>query len=448
MNQHPSPSEKQTRLRIPSPREFLARYARINFNNRDDRNSFYMVAEIFWATFLDAAMAFNAAYAIRLGASDQEIGLLSSIPALFAIFLSIPLGKVLQRTPNKKKLLLGSLTIYRLGYIFIALIPWLNFLNLNQGSLVVFALIFFTICDRPFIISFAPMQSTVIPRERQAPVISLRMQIYHAVRSLSVFLLGFWLDAILFPLNYQLMYIVTFALSIFSIVSIARIELPPNAQLPAETKQERKRFSLRASFAPTFAMIRENPRFLRFMVNTLMMDFGMWAINPLFSIFYIKNLEASDGWLGTFSAIHSVCNIIGYGIWRPIVRRVGETRMLKLTALLRPLYPLAIALFPNLTAILVIGGAWGLLIPGLGLSHSSTYLQMLPPEAREEAQSIHSTIQNSSMFLSPLLGIAISEWIGIPGTLLLFAGVRLLGSLTWTLFPIDHPRYNPQPAGQ
>jgi hypothetical protein len=47
-----------------------------------------------------------------------------------------------------------------------------------------------------------------------------------------------------------------------------------------------------------------------------------------------------------------------------------------------------------------------------------------------------------------LLGIAISEWIGIPGTLLLFAGVRLLGSLTWTLFPIDHPRYNPQPAGQ
>jgi predicted MFS family arabinose efflux permease len=440
-----SESKKSPRKRSPDIRAFISRTFHINFNKKDDRNSFYMVAEIFWATFLDAAMAFNAAFAIRLGASDQEIGLLSSIPALFAIFLSIPLGKVLQRSPRKKPLLLASLTVYRMGYIVIALIPWMKFLDINQGSLVVFALIFFNICNRPYIISFAPMQSSVIPRERLAPVLSLRMQIYHAVRSLSVFLLGFWLDAILFPLNYQIMYLFTFALSVVSIIFIAKIELPSITPSETEEKPVKKRFSLKKTLQPTLLMIRRNPRFLRFMLNTLLMDFGMWATNPLFSIFYIKSLGASDGWLGTFSAVHSVCNIVGYGIWRPIVRRVGETRMLKLTALLRPLYPLAIALFPNLTAILIIGGAWGLLIPGLGLSSSSTYLQMLPAEAREEAQSIHSTIQNSSMFLSPLLGIAIAEWIGIPNTLFVFSAVRLLGSLTWTLFPIDHPRYNHPP---
>ena len=421
----------------------LSRYLRLNLKKRDDCNAFYFVAEVFWATFLTAATSFNAAYAIRLGASDQEIGYLSSIPALFAIFLSIPVGRWLQRSKHKRNLIMGSLALYRFGFVVIALAPWVNFSSMNDGTLVIILLILFSITNRPFIIGFAPMQSKVIPPQRQAAVISTRMQIFHAVRSLSVFLLGLWLNAIIFPLNYQIMYLVTFGLSIISVILLFKIEPPEKTE--EEKKQEliekAEQLSFKDQIKKLRLLLKDNPQFLRFILNTLVMDFGMWATSPLFTIFYVKELGASDAWLGTYSALHSVCNIAGYAIWRPVVKRFGEIRMLKWTAMLRPLFPLSIALFPNLNAILFIASAWGIIIPGLGLSYQSTYLKMLPPNAREEAQSVYSTIQNTSMFLSPLLGIAIAGAIGIPTTLLIFSGARLAGSLMWMINPIDAPKF-------
>ena len=344
---------------------------------------------------------------------------------------------------------MGSLGLFRFCFVIMALAPWINFSGMNDGSLVVILLILFAVVNRPFIIGFAPMQSEVIPPGRQSAVISVRMQIFHAVRSISVLLLGFWLDAVVFPLNYQIMYLVTTALSVISLIQLIKINGPEKSA--AEQKQiliERDtKVSFKQQLAELLKVIKDHPRFLRFMINTLLMNFGMWATMPLFTLFYVNELGASDGWLGTYSALHSVCNIGGYALWRPVIRKYGENKMLKWTALLRPLWPLSIATFPNLNAILAIAGAWGLLIPGLDLCQQSMYLKILPEDAREQAQSIHSTIQNTSMFLSPLLGIAVAEAIGIPSTLFIFAGVRLLGSLMWIINPLDSPKFAKQTGG-
>ena len=423
-------------------KKILSRFLHLNLQIQEERNAYYFVTEIFWATFLSAAATFNTAYVIRLGASDQEVGYLSSIPSLFAIFLSIPVGRWLQTSKRKNTLVMSSLALSRFTYILIALAPWLNFSELNNGSLVVWILILFSITNRPFIIGFTPMQSEVISPGRQAPLISIRMQIYHAVQSISVLLLGFWLDAVIFPLNYQLMFLFTTGLSVISSLLLLKIEFPEKteAQKLKMLHDQETKISFPEQLKNLAEVLKKYPRFLRFTLNSLAMDFAEWVTGPLFSIFFVKELGASDAWLGTFSALHSVCNIAGYTLWRPIVRRFGEIRMLKWTAMLRPLFSLFVALFPNLNAILVIGGVWGILIPGLGLSHASTYMQMLPPDAREEAQAINSTIMNAAAFVSPFIGIAVAEAIGIPATLLIFAGVRFFGSLMWTLFPIDAPK--------
>ena len=54
---------------------------------------------------------------------------------------------------------------------------------------------------------------------------------------------------------------------------------------------------------------------------------------------------------------------------------------------------------------------------------------------------------NAAAFISPFIGIAVAKAIGIPATLLIFAGVRFFGSLVWTLFPIDAPQLMVQPEG-
>lgn len=432
-------------MRKRSLKGLLARYLHLNLNKKEDRNAYYLVAEIFWAAFLNAAASFNVAYALRLDASDEMVGYLSSIPALFAIFLSIPIGKWVQRTKNKQRLLITSLALFRLGFVAIALVPWLNILNFPDGTVVIILLILFNVMQRPMIIGFSPMMSAVLPIQKQAPVISARMQVHSAVHSVTVFLFGLWLDRIVFPLNYQTMYFFAFGLSIISTILLAKIERPEEEsaveaeeELEQEVEPEKKeKVSLLKRLEKSWQIARDNPMLRRFMINTLCFNFGMWVTMPLFGIYFINEMGASDGWLGTASSLHNVAVILGYSIWRPIVKRIGAKKLLKYTAQMRLLWPLSIALAPNLTWILIIHIVWGVLVPGIGLTHSSVFLQVLPEDAREEGQALHSTIQNSALFVAPLLGVWISEQIGIPTTLLIFSGVRLLGSLMWVWNPLE-----------
>ena len=72
--------------------QLLWRFFKINLAKVDDRNAWYLVLEIFWASILGSVATFNAAYAIRLGADNFQVSLLSSIPALVAVLVSFPAG--------------------------------------------------------------------------------------------------------------------------------------------------------------------------------------------------------------------------------------------------------------------------------------------------------------------------------------------------------------------
>jgi hypothetical protein len=106
---------------------FLYRNFRINLNNPHDRNAWFLVLEIFWASMVVAAATFNAAFAIRLGSSNTSVGLLTSLPALLAVIISIPAGRFLKSETNSKTWLLGALGVHRVGYVLVALLPWLPF---------------------------------------------------------------------------------------------------------------------------------------------------------------------------------------------------------------------------------------------------------------------------------------------------------------------------------
>ena len=79
------------------PMQLINSIFHVDMRNKDDRNAIFLVAEIFFASIMGAAGAFNAAFAVRLGASNSQIGLLSSIPALLALIVSIPAGRFLQK---------------------------------------------------------------------------------------------------------------------------------------------------------------------------------------------------------------------------------------------------------------------------------------------------------------------------------------------------------------
>ena len=420
----------------------FTQWLHIDLTRKTQRNGYYLIIEILFATFLSAAASFNAAYAIRLGAGDEQISFLASIPALIAVIIAIPVGTWLQRTAGKKSLIMRSLALHRAGFVIIALVPFLSSLNLNRGTMVVWLLILFTIPAQVFNIGFVSLTATVIRPEQRAAVFSLRNQIFFAVNSLCSFLFGLWLDTVVFPLNYQVMYFASFLLSLVSIFYLMKIEFRERAYTslkaqPAEKpKTKLPALNVRQRILKLVSDFRASPTFLRFNINTILMDFGLWAVIPIFTVFYINELKATEGWLGLLAATGSITNIIGFGIGRKLITRYGRNKVLFYTSLLRPLFPLVVAIFPNLTAILILNMALGILMPGLGLSHFSLMLDATPDERRDEYTAYYTMFQNISVFVAPLVGALIYSLVGYTITFLIFAAVRLLGGLAWFVFPL------------
>ena len=81
--------------------------------NLTDRNAGYMVMMMFWMALLSAGISFNSAYAVRLGASNQLIGLLSSGPALIVILATLPAARLIEGRRNRKAWLIGSFFVQR-----------------------------------------------------------------------------------------------------------------------------------------------------------------------------------------------------------------------------------------------------------------------------------------------------------------------------------------------
>lgn len=411
---------------------FLYRLLRVNMNNEEDRSAFFLVVEIFFAAILGAAATFNGAYALRLGASNEDIGLLTSLPALLAVVISIPAGRFLQTRARRKPWIAGSLLMHRAGFLLVALVPLLKLAGLNQGSVAVALIIAIGAPAHFFNVSWIPMIADVVPPERRAAVISARNITANAVTSVCVFLFGLWLDNIIFPINYQVMFAFGFLTSLLSQYFIWKIHVPESPPDPSASAQ----VSFKDQWDALRTALRDQPDFQRLTTNTILHGIGLWLAAPLYILYYVRQLDASDGWLGLQGMVMTTTTIVGMMFWGWVIGRIGEMPVLKGTIVTIGLIPILIGLLPNLTLIVLVVGLNGLLSPGVNLSHFNLLLKVTPAAQRPVYTGLYISIVNIGAFICPLIGVWAAEHIGLSSALVLFGVLSILGSTSFLWRPV------------
>ncbi len=211
------------RLRLPSPR------------NQIEANALYLVLEVFWAAFLSAVVAFNAPFALRLGATNAQIGLLSSIPALLAILITIPAGRYYSRRAQRMPLVIRSLFVHRLGFLLAALVPFLPVEN--KGTVLIWVLIIFSGPAHFFGVGWNAMMADVVPEANRARVFAVRNMLVAAVVTAGTFGAGIWLERVRFAANYQILYVAGFAASMVSLYYIAKLRAPDSVVAPVSVER-------------------------------------------------------------------------------------------------------------------------------------------------------------------------------------------------------------------
>jgi len=400
------------------------------------RNAHFLVIEIFWAAFLGAAATFCAAFALRLGATNHEIGLLTSLPALLALLITIPAGHFLSRRAQVMPWITGSLLIYRLGFLVVAFVPWLPIDA--KGSLLVWVIVAFTLPAHFFGVGWNSMLADVIPEVDRSRVFAIRNGLSAVALTAGIYACGIWLESSPFPQNYQVMFGVGVATSLLSIYYIIKIKIPEPLHPVARREQPAAASpwqGMREMFSPTGKM-RSHPDFMRIVVNTLLHGMGLWMIAPLYVLYFVRSMGAAEGWLGINGMLGNLTPVLGYYVWQKAIERWGENWVLKWSIVLVGVYPVLVGLSPSLTVILVWTALNGLIVPGVGLSHFPMLLKVCPDEDRPLYMGVYTTIMNVGASVMPLAGVFLADLFGIVPVLVAGGLLCIAGSASFVFNPL------------
>lgn len=391
------------------------------------RNQRFLVIEIFWAALFTGCVAFVAAYIIRLGGSNLLVSLLTAGAALVNALAALPFAAFLEGRARRRPWIVGSLVALRLGHLGLIFVPYLA--GEWAPSAAVLLLVALNVPVALFTAGFLPMLADVIPIERRARVFSARNMTLGATAAVTTFAMGLWLDRAPFPLNYQLMFAFAVVASCISTQYVARMAIPDSPVVRSEGRP-------RLSVATVREALRGQRPFNRLMVNTLLFNLALWMAVPLQPIYFVRELGASDAWLGLFTALVSGGTILGNLLWERQIRRLGFGGALLRAAVLSALYYLLVGLFPNLGLILLFGLFFGIVSPGVDLTHFNILLEVCPPERRAFYIGLFVTVMNVGFCLAPLAVAPLTELFGARALVLALAALRLGGALLFVANPV------------
>ncbi|PMP87013.1 MAG: hypothetical protein C0183_02835 [Roseiflexus castenholzii] len=392
-----------------------------------NRNLRLLVIELFWASIAIACYSFAAAFLIRLGGSNLMVSLLTSAAALVNALISIPFALFLEQIGNRRPWIIGSLLALRLGHIGLIFIP---FLPAYRAEAMVALLLLINVPVALFNAGWLPMLGDIVPLAQRARLFSARNMTMGITVMTTTFLMGRWLDAAPFPANYQLMFALAVVASLLSTVYVARLTIPPSPVVEGAPGRHRP------TFVEVRALLRQQRSFANITINTLIFNIAFWMGTPLQPIYFVRELGASDGWLGVWLALISGGQIIGNLVWPRLIEKRGYSWVLLRATAASALYYFLIGAVPDLTLILLFALLFGAVSPGVEISHFNILLEVCPPERRAFSIGVFVTVMNVGFFVATLACAPLIDVVGAQALVLILAGVRLIGALLFVVNPV------------
>ncbi len=393
-----------------------------------ERNIWNLYLDIFWSGLAMAITGpFVAVFAIKLGATDTQIGLLTSLPALVLIISTLPAARIINKYRRLIPLSVKSLALVRFFYLPIVLMPFL--IRSHRAEFFIICIVLMNFPAALANIAFTTMMGNVLPPESRSRVVGNRSIIMGTTQVGATPLAGKLLDILPFPLNYQLIYLVAFFTSMISLKYIRRIEVkdiplpPPKIRRPI-TKQL-KGFG---------RMISENRSFFYFCLSSLVLHWGLFIPAPLFPIYLVKYLGATNSWIGMLSIITSAAAILTYRRWTRLINKRGNYYILLLSTGGLVLYPFIIGFTYNLWPYIPNSIIAGVFSAGFNLAFFNALMDFCPEERRASFVAVYSMLMNTAAFLAPLVGTFLIGILQINLVFFIASGVRLIGViLFWRL---------------
>jgi hypothetical protein len=376
---------------------------------------------------INSVVPFLPVFIVRLGGSPFEVSLLTAIPAVSGFLLAIPVGQFLQGKPRIVPWYSGSRMVAHLSYAVAAVV-----VLLAPPTVVVPALlVVWALAAIPSTVGMVAfpivMDGAAGPRGR-FELMSRRWAIMGLTAAVTVALIGQMLDRLPFPANYQLIFVGFTLAGLVSYHYSRRYQVPEVAPGPQDAT--RNRFG---RFRENVLIVRQHPAFLRYSLRQLVYVVGVRFAVPLIPLYYVREVGATDAWIGIIATGQSLALLVGYQLWRRVSVLRGGALVLLVTLFANALYPAVLsgvhelALVAGLTALAAVFAA------GVDLALFDELMKRIPRAYGVTFASIDTALVNGASIIAPLLGATLAVAFGIEVALQVATAIGLVGVILFAL---------------
>jgi MFS family permease len=389
----------------------------------DRKNFLYVQIDGIGIGLANAASPFLPVFLARLGGTNLQVSLLTTMPAVTGLIFALIAGRMLQRQKNVVPWFSFARLLVVSSYAMTGIVPFFF-----EGDQLITAILFIwaaaTLPQTIVAICFSVVMNAVAGPESRFELMTRRWSVMGVTTSTMIIIVGQVLNRLGFPFNYQIVFIFLSVGGLLSYLFSSRIRIPDNPPITAIPQGKMgDRIKL------YFRDILSNKPFRSFIVKRFVFLTGSAFAAPLFPLYYVHEVKASDGWISAYTMATTITLIVGYFFWSNQSRKRGPHTVLLWTTLGISFYPAMVALTTTDWVIVVISVFAGIFASGLDLVFFDELMRRIPDDRSAIFVSFAQSIQYLSTIFSPLIGSALADTIGLSGALLISAGIRLTGFL-------------------
>jgi MFS family permease len=388
--------------------------------------------------------------AIKLGASDFEIGLLTSLPALLSLLAMIPGAIITGRYRSPLMCVIHYAALHRVWFLVLAALPWIKFPGVSPALVFIIILSLMNFPGSVAGVAWTTLMGDLFPADIRGQVFGERNMLTALVSLLCTLAAGVALARVVYPWNYSLLYVLSFAATMGSLYYLTKLREPrvasaspdPGAPVPAVpaapaapavTDPARQEGRTVAQAAGAFGRVLRARPFMLFTAGSFLMHIGLNLPASLWTILFVRVLNLSESWLATFATISGAFAMLAYPFWGRLADRHGNRWVFIVCCLAFIPMPFLYTFVRSPYPIILLQIASGVAGSGFGLSIFNLVLEVSPSARRADYVAVFNTAMGLTGFLMPMIGVSFYASAGMPAVFAVSSLIRVaaVGALMW-----------------
>jgi MFS family permease len=378
-------------------------------------------------------------YLLALGATQTQIGLLSSFSSLASALMLIPGALLVERIGHRKELtfLFGG-GLGRLVILVAAILPFFF-----GGTILVWTAIAFSVMrDAAANLSFpawVDMTGAIVPINGRGRYFGSRNFIMATAGMIAVIAMGELINRTGQPGGYQVALTTAVFLGAFSTYAFSRINDPFASLKLKKDKTPPK------PIVVSLRQILNQPAFISFVLITALWNLSVNIAGPFFNVFLVENLNFTAGLVGFSSIASSLASMLIQRKSGELADRWGPRRIQMLCMVFIPLLTLSWAVSTKLWHILLINIFSGFLWGTYNLASFNFFLSLLPVSQRARYSAVFQVFTTIALAFGAAIGSLIVSIMGIQMVFLVSAACRFISALIFLRFAILNKTIDQEP---